>query len=405
MKLKFRILASGVLAVAGLVAASLPASAEPAGSGWDNAPDIAVGGGSDTTYNVIQRLEALYNAAPGCTVSTANDANKGLCTNPTSVTPDQGNFDHDLMVSAAPTGSGSGVNALLSTGFANHPAIAYARSSRGPNTGETNELTFWGYARDAIAVMTFGTRSAVSLTQAQLVGIYSCNAAFDTWGEVLGTSDTSPVIPWDMNSASGTRASFVSYLGGITFGSCVRKLTSGTSPFENDVKPILLDLGADATAGTADDDENNYIWWMSYGAWATYPYVKNAPATVGGPVVNSNLVGIGGTLPSAANINSGVYPIVRTIYHVTKNTDADCVGAAGATCGAGPETAGADTGVGGAVREFTEFVCRPTTTTVNPITGVNYRTEVVRALNAEGFQQIPTASGLRTAGYGCQILT
>ncbi len=407
MKLKFRVLTSSAVVVTGLLGAGLPAHAEPAGTGWDNNPDVVVGGGSDTTYNVMQRLETLYNGAPGCLVSTANDANKGLCAAPTAVTPDQGNFDHDLFVGAAPTGSSAGVNALLSTGAANRPAIAYARSSRGPNAGETNELTFWGYARDAIAVVSFGSRAGISLTQAQLVGIFTCNPAFDTWGEVLGTADTSPVIPWDMNSASGTRSSFVSFLGGVTFGSCVRKLTTGTAPFENDVKPVLADVGPDTAAGTADDDENNYIWWMSYGAWVTYPYVKNAGTGPGnaGPVVNSNLVSVGGTLPSAANINSGTYPIVRTVYHVTKNVDVDCAGAAGSTCGTGPETVGSDTGVGGAVREFTEFLCRPTTTAVNPITGVNYRTEVIRALNAEGFQQIPTASGLRTAGYACQIQT
>lgn len=406
MKMKLRMLACGVAVVGGLLAGGMPAQAAPPGTGWDNNPDVAVGGGSDTTYYVMQRLETLYNGAPGCIVSTANDANKGLCSTPSATTPDTGNFDHDVLVSATPTGSGAGVNALLSAGSAYHPGINYARSSRGPSGTETNELTFWGYARDAIAVTSFGTRAGLNLTQAQLVSIYTCAAT--TWGQVLGTSDTSPIIPWDMNSASGTRASFVSYLGNITFGSCVRKLTSGVAPFENDVKPLLADAGPDGTHGTADDNENNFVWWMSYGAFVTYPYVKAAGTGAGNattPVVNSQLVSVGGILPSAANINDGSYPISRTIYHVTKNTEADCAGASGATCGTGPDVTGATTGAGGAVREFTRWLCRTANATLNPLTGANYRTEIVRALNAEGFQQIPTASGLRTAGYACQVST
>ena len=65
-------------------------------------------------------------------------------------------------------------------------------------------------------------------------------------------------------------------------------------------------------------------------------------------------------------------------------------------------------GKGGAVRQFTQWLCATNTAahTTNLVTGVNYRTEIVSALNAEGFQQLSSGvAGLRTAGYSCAVAT
>ena len=57
----------------------------PSGSGWDKNPDVVIGGGSDTTYLVSQRLEVLYNGAPGCLITTSTtSANKGKCSDTTA---------------------------------------------------------------------------------------------------------------------------------------------------------------------------------------------------------------------------------------------------------------------------------------------------------------------------------
>lgn len=408
------------LLMAGTLLSATGVQAAPPGGGWDDVPDVVVGGGSDTTYLVSQRLEVLYNGAPGCTIQTGNTAGKGACSPAGQTTPTNGNFDHDIMVSATPTGSGAGVNALLPTGVQYTPAIDFARSSRGASGTEANDVTFWGYARDGIAVLTFGTRSGVALSKQDLIDIYTC--AKTDWSQFGGAAGT--IIPWNMNSASGTRSSFYSYLGiGGTgqpaIGSCVRAITagngagvaSGTLPFENDVKPILADKGPDGSFGTADDDENNYIWWMSFGNWLTYPFTKNGKVDGTGAAINSNTVAVDGLAPTSGNIFDSTYPLVRTLYMATRETDADCnsvPGTDGACNNVGNAVYGGTSGKGGAVRQFTQWLCSPNTSqhATNPVTGANYRNEIVKALNTEGFQQLATSAvvpGLRSTGYACAV--
>lgn len=412
-----RLIFAGVAVIGALVSAIPVSAAEPPGTGWDLNPDVAIGGGSDTSYLVSQRLEVLYNGAPGCLVTTSSSsANKGRCSDTgaaqTGVT--NGNYDHDIVIGAAATGSSSGVTALLPTGVQYNPPIDYARSSRGPSGTETNSLTFWGYARDGISVLTFGTRQNLSFTRQNLIDIYTCQANADDWSD-FGLP-AGPIIPWSVNTNSGTYASFLTYLGNPTLGTCVRVLTTGVAPFENDVKPILADQGPVAGYGP-DDDENNYLIWMSTANWLTYPFTKNGfvdgnlnPATANTPI-NSFQAAIDGTVPSDATLFSSTYAIMRTVYHVTRNTDADCrqtAASAGACDNVGAEVYGADTGKGGAVREFTEWICRTSNTlhTTNTVTGKGYRTEIVAAINAEGFQQLSgTVAGLRTPGYACEVKT
>jgi len=407
--MKKHLLIGAAIAAIGTLAGVVPAHAAPPGSGWDDTPDVVIGGGSDTTYLVSQRLEALYNGTPGCAVDTGTtSATKGKCT-AGQTTPTNGNFDHDIFASATPTGSGAGVNALLSTGVQYNPAINYARSSRGPSGTEASELTFWGYARDGIAVISFGTRGSVSLSKQDLIDIYTCTKT--DWSQFGGPAGT--IIPWDMNAASGTRSSFlVTYLGNPVLGTCVRKLESGVAPFENDVKPLLADKGPDHVAGTADDDENNYLWWISYGDWKTYPYTANGfyDGNTAGTPISSSLVTVAGTTPSDASIFASTYAIMRTLYQVTHELDADCntvPGTDGVCNNAAATVYGTTTGKGGAVRGFTEWLCRTTNAQqqINSVTGKGYRTEIISALNAEGFQQLSTSvAGLRTAGYACSVL-
>ena len=401
-----KLIVTAAIAATGIFAGIVPVEAAPPGTGWDNVPDVAVGGGSDTTYLLSQRLEVLYNGVPGCAL-----ANTGLCSTPSATTPTNGNFDHDIMVSAFPTGSGAGVNGLIGT---YNPGIDFARSSRPGSATELLDRTFWGVARDGIAVTTFGSRSGYALTKQNLTDIFTCNAAANGG---LGSDDWSdfgfpagPIIPWDMNSASGTRSSFiVTYLGNGTApvipATCLRKLTTTIAPFENDVKPLLADNGPDGIANTADDDENNFIWWQSFGNWQTYPFTTGAVPTGAAARVDANVVNVDGVDPSNATISGNTYPIGRTLFHVTREVDADCnttVGTEG-VCTAGPTVSGTTVGKGGAVRGFTEFLCRSSNAQqqTNPVTGRGYRSEIASAIAAEGFTQIPTA--LRTTGYACQV--
>ena len=196
-----KLLFTAAVATFGLVGGLIPTvEAAPPGTGFDDVPDVVIGGGSDTTYLVAQRLETLYNSTPGCTITTSSSsANKGLCI-AGQTAPANGNFDHDIFVGATPTGSSAGVVAIT-TGPQYNPAIDYARSSRGPaSTAETNVATFWGYASDGIAILSFGSRTGIAVTKQQMKDIYTCQLT--DWSQ-LG-QPAGPIIPWDMNAASGT---------------------------------------------------------------------------------------------------------------------------------------------------------------------------------------------------------
>ncbi len=408
----------GAIAAVGCFASLTPtAKADPpAGSGWDKTPDIAVGGGSDTTYLVSQRLEVLYNGAPGCAITSGTTSvNKGKCSDTGAALTGiaNGNYDHDVLVSAAATGSSAGVNALLSTGVQYNPAIDFARSSRPISPTEAIDTTAWGFARDGIAVITFGTRTGVSLTKQDLIDIYTCaKTDWSQFGQPAGV-----IIPWDMNTASGTYASFRTFLGNPVFGTCVRKQVGATNgPFENDVKPLLDDKGPDLAYNTPDDDENNYLWWMSFGNWVKYPFTKNGVinGTTGGSPgapIESQLVTVDGAFPSGGSIFNSTYSIMRTLYHVTRDSDADCrqtPNTPGPCDNLTNAVYGSTLGKGGAVREFTQWLCRSTAAVqaTNSVTGQNYRNAIIDAVNAEGFQVLSsTVAGLRTPGYSCSVTT
>jgi hypothetical protein len=150
------------------------------------------------------------------------------------------------------------------------------------------------------------------------------------------------------------------------------------------------------------------VWWISFGNWITYPYTANGfvDGNTAGTPIASNLVTVDGTLPSPASINGNSYAILRTLYHVTRETDADCntvPGTDGACNNSGATVYGSTTGKGGAVRHFTEWLCRTSNAQqlTNVVTGRGYRSEIVSALNLEGFQQVPNT--LRTPGYACSV--
>jgi len=419
MKRLSRAVTAGV-AVLGLISLASPAGATPPpNTGFDDLPDVVVGGGSDTTYLISGDLTLLYNRAPGCPIFTNElDPLKGTC-QPGGV-PGAGpwaNWDHDAFVEATPTGSTAGVQSLLAAGPQYNPPIDYARSSRAPRTGELPELTFWGYAQDAIAVYSFGNRLAGNFVQGiDLYNIFNCTTT--NWSQIPGYTAAGgaagPIFPYGINPSSGTYGSFRDYLrsvsGNGTFDpnaqSCVRKVAgadgvNGTADdvfaFENDLKIQLDDKGPDNIANNADDDDNNKFTWSSASILG-FPYLRQSGAPWR----------ITGIFPDPGTIFAQTYPINRTVNHVTRNVDADCVSPAGGagTCNnTGPEVFGADTGTRGAVREFTRFLCKSSNTQhlIDPVTGLGYKSLINGIISRNGFTQVPTA--LRTTGYACRVQT
>jgi ABC-type phosphate transport system substrate-binding protein len=368
-------------------------AAAPSGTGWDDVNDSIVGSGSDTTFNFMQRSDVLYNQAQGCetnnTFSSAVGNTYGQCltagtANATTLTT--GNWDHDYATEKYPTGSGAGRSELLAG------SVDFARSSA---SASAPDLSFWGYAKDGLAIITLGTRASGDLSKAQIQSIWNCSVT--DWGTLLtGTPNGETIEPVGMNASSGTKATFQAYLGfDPNAGTCVKKLSSGIFPFENDVKPIVNDTVI---------NEDNAIWWMSYGEYRAFSYKRGS----------AKVWSVGGVDVSAATVaNDSYVGLTRFLYHVTKKTAAvpasTTVGAAydvvGATAvGSGTYTADttgtvADGGRAGAVREYTRFICKPQAShSANDFTGLSNYAEYTAIFNATGFIRVPSAQ--RTPGAG-----
>lgn len=397
MKINLRKVLAGVavgsIALFGVVGTA-GASSPVANSGQDGVNDLAVGGGSDTTYVVDSDLAELYNRSPGCKVATSFGGSPALGS---CLTAGQDaaqanasdNWDHDVISNIYPTGSGGGINGVIGG------AYDFARSSRIGSATELGTQHFWAFGKDGIAMVSFPGRIAAgadSLTKAQIQSIYNCTAT--TWDAVLGNGDLSPVVPYGMQSASGTYATFKTYLGfDPDAGACVKKLADGTFPFENDLKPIVADAATQGFAAT------NIIWWGSFGELKTYPYKAQSV----------QYWKVGGVQLTNANVANDTYGISRFIYRVAPKTSVDFSGTNAANTVL--STNGATAGKAGAVRRYFEWACQPSSffgstaspnpaTSVDPYTGASYFDEQTAVIGNSGFQRVPGAQ--RTAG-ACRI--
>jgi len=192
------------VAVASALAAT-PAIAELIGAGdVDGTPRVMLSGGSDTTYAMAVRLDAIYNEAPGCyqtIITGVSTSNFGKCLNGTTPTSAPAlsdtvvNPQHDTVSQLFPIGSGNGIKQLLDGGVtAGVPNLAFARSSRALAAGnETKYLNSTAYAADGISWFHFtkvdnkATSHAAlkTLTLAQLAGVYK--GSITTWNELMPT--------------------------------------------------------------------------------------------------------------------------------------------------------------------------------------------------------------------------
>jgi hypothetical protein len=429
-------LGAGIVALVGVGIAAPAGAQPPSGYGFDGSSHNIVGGGSDTTYLAQLNISSLWLkgalSPSGCSANTGGSGPYPLLNSCTaSGAPDTntlGNYQHDSVEQATPTGSGAGIASLNDdpagityAGTANPQGTAaangtpncaganncdtgpvnvdFARSSRAPNlSGGTcltagaggDELacdTFWGFASDGVTVLGFNGRGnqlnadATGLTAAEIFHIWNCD--FHFWSDVpslgiaAGSAGDGPIVPWGMNSSSGTFATFNSWVianGGAPAGwtvnaqVCDHKLSpaaGGIFSFENDVKPIMNDIQAHGIAANADQttacgpgltaDANptytgpasplteeaadychpqNQIWFSSFGVLSSFPFTANAQptgyATVETAKFAAQILTNGAVSPpSGSNILAATWPIFRILYHVTRKVDADCPVAAG----------------------------------------------------------------------------
>ncbi|MFF7469721.1 substrate-binding domain-containing protein [Streptomyces sp. NPDC008092] len=203
-------------AAVGAVALGLGALAAPAAyADPSSATDYRqlAGVGSDTTQDVMNALGNAITNSNGKVIASWNATGASPITTKGS----------GSCTIARPDGSGAGITALNTALDGSTGCVDFARSSRGPNNTTTTDLTFIPYAKDAVSwVKQDGSALPDDLTTAQLKAIYEC-----TLTSLNGVTLT-PILP---QSASGTRAFFLSSIGVTTPGSCV---TSNSTIQEND---------------------------------------------------------------------------------------------------------------------------------------------------------------------------
>jgi phosphate transport system substrate-binding protein len=190
-----------------------------------------------------------------------------------------------------------------------------ARSSRGPNAGETNTMNFWAYALGAVDFVTFpGTNApAAGLTQQQVINIYTCDpntgAPFASdWSQVGGKPGT--IVKYAPQAGSGT----LSFFG--------TKILNGATVDKNcNFQNMSISLEEHDARGVSAANKPNAIYmydWARFRAQKT-SFEKNLTngAVLGKFGVNTPV------LPSASNVNetSSRFFGTRYVFNVVRKTN------------------------------------------------------------------------------------
>ncbi|WP_406090896.1 PstS family phosphate ABC transporter substrate-binding protein [Kitasatospora purpeofusca] len=228
-----KLLAIAAIATSVATVAAGTAVADPAS--LPAAQDI-VGVGSDTTQAVLNQFSTDYNAFLGAS-STLPRLYSWDATGTSPITTKSG-----ATSIARPNGSGAGVKALENN---TNATVSFARSSRGPATGDQVTDLFVAYAKDAVSwAAKSGGHAPANLSTAQLKGIYECTIT--NWQTIDPTLANATIKPFLPQADSGTRSFFLKTIGGGTTsvvpGACVTQGTQenqGTDAVLNDADAVV----------------------------------------------------------------------------------------------------------------------------------------------------------------------
>jgi ABC-type phosphate transport system substrate-binding protein len=320
-------LVGGVAAAALLTAAAVPAGATIPNTG----PTILTGSqrslgeaGSDTTYWMMNQIAPQYN------VNTTKNTNPDYVTEipPVNTAPfPAGTYVPEDSVAPAytwnslttvngpcgggstpPNGSSAGISCLNadSTG-----QVDFARSSRGPKTGETTNLDFWAYAIGAVDWVKFaGTHAPTTLTPTQLIDIYTCSASthnpiISDWHTVNPSAPVgSTIVKYAPQTGSGTYSFFNSnVLNGNTIDANCGPTHLSTFLEEHDAR------------GVTTASFPNAIYAFDYARWTAQS--KGFEADLRN---TATLGAINGVTPSASTVNTaGTFVDSRYVYNVVRH--------------------------------------------------------------------------------------
>lgn len=318
-------LRKGLLAVAGVAAlavAAVPASADPAIPFSNDTQDAIVSAGSDTTYFVLNDLAAAFNESDGCALNSITypkaPADPAFWTckpaaNQSATVVKTENYDHEYAYNGYPQGSSAG-RRLLCGNTAPRPAgvpfVSFARSSASPtegfqcpgSTGVT--LRFVAFAKDALTWAYWTGQApapATDLTQAQLNDIF-VDCTINNWSQIGG--ENQPIEVWTAISASGSRATWDTFVGGSS-DNCIPAQYKNGDP--NDGERLIREHnGVPVVNEVAGPDEKYSIFWFSVGIHNTNP-TQAAGSTLGS---------VNGFAPTEENIRLGDFPFSRFLYNV-----------------------------------------------------------------------------------------
>lgn len=408
MKKRFKLLVglavlASTVAISSGAAHAAPAAPPPAADarGYDGFVDFLVGAGSDTTYPVEQEFEVLYNHQNGC-IPSATDVGLGgvqneynECSNGAETAGDteNENWDHDVVVNAFPAGSGAGQRQLAdgntAVGCDTDPAgyeVDFARSSSDQGTGGIyNCLTFFGYAKDGLNVLTFQGRAPLDFNiggggDLDLANIFSNQdgqCLTRTWSELTGNpADTARVEVYGIQTSSGTYISFNNAIPGDPNACAVAQ--GHAACFENNVmtNPVV---GCSAAAL----NNVNTIWWGSYGDLATFSGRRGSAS------LSNSIDGIAASADSIRGVTGApffddAYPLTRFMWRVNRTAHVDTDGVFNATY-----TAAAG-GRAGAAAAYTEWLCRNGGHGIDPNTGADVDTLITQTLQSNNYVRTPT---------------
>jgi ABC-type phosphate transport system substrate-binding protein len=412
-----------ITAVAGSALITL-AMAMPAGAFTATPPGnhSLNGGGSNTTYTMMQALSDLYSTAPGCNLLTANSASQELdydCAsayssaapgseNGYNLTYPSVNPYNDVVWQEPALGSSNGIKELEYQG-ADDPGsppgnlvstLDFARSSRAAVTSGSSPdkegLNFVAYAQDAVPWFHFTkvvggagactaspSAKVKSLTTGQLASIYEGNIT--NWKSVGGTS--APIDVFIAQSGSGTESTWAGDLaltGTYPYGGATKTATATGLPvsdfeiFENEVSDVFHANNLDQ--GVACDA----IFFFSFGKFSI---LCPKGACAGTPSANKGSVGalgeINGVTAGKTTIDNGSFALDRELYNVYSDGSNPNLPF--------PNSGGLPPVTNQAVQNFVStygFLCNPKTyKDVDPLspTGATYGSEIDAIITAQGF--------------------
>lgn len=380
----------------------------------------SLGSGSDTIYNLMTKLDTLYNGSLGCNQLTPTGGTQLFnfnCYPDTVGVVNSENYYHDRFVEAFPLGSSNGITQLCNQGQKGVGTIQYARSSRAKAITDCSNLVFSGFAADGISFWTAGSDSsfgggpaqtnthaddlnwvhadgnacaaetagcAPSLTGTQVTAIWSnCGGlapGAQTWGAITGNAgDTTPIDVYAAQNGSGTRSAFESLaLSKANSTNCIPasqkdgNIGNGERVgIENSAQLMLSqNEGADGTV------------YYSYGRFQQNQAVDGGRlGAINGIIPNTDSIlgqdSIGNPVPQ--------FPYSRTLYDVYTKTKTSYVigGVTYTRPAANPATKNY-------IDPVTGWMCKAAAShTTNPLTGNNYRDDIESAISSEGFIPLP----------------